>query len=46
MEKQGSKAPKGHGPGSSNHGTKKSVANQVPTSWWKGGGKKKSPNEK
>ena len=44
MEKQGSKAPKGHGPGSSNHGTKKPVANQVPKSWFLGKGRKKSPN--
>tara|TARA_R100000008_G_C3583699_1_gene170503 strand:- start:922 stop:1074 length:153 start_codon:yes stop_codon:yes gene_type:complete len=42
--KENSNAPKGHGAGGGNHGTKKSVANQVPRSWWIGKGKKKSPN--
>ena len=37
--------PKGHGPGGGTFGTKKSVANQVPKSWWKSTAKK-SPNKK
>ena len=42
--KENSNSPKGHGAGGGNHGTKKSVANQVPRSWWIGKGKKESPN--
>ncbi len=40
--KENEKSPKGNGPGSSNHGTKKSVANKVPRSWWIGKGRKKA----
>ena len=40
--KENEKAPKGHGPGGGNHGTKKSVANKCPRSWWIGKGRKKA----
>ena len=40
--KENEKSPKGNGPGSGNHGTKKSVANKVPRSWWIGKGRKKA----
>lgn len=36
MENQGSKAPKGHGPGSTNHGAKGNVGNVCPSGAGKG----------
>ena len=40
--KENEKSPKGHGPGSSNHGCKGRPANVVPRSWWIGKGRKKA----
>ena len=40
--KENGKAPKAHGPGGGNHGTKKSVVNKCPRSWWTGKGRKRA----